>query len=203
MFKDFWEQNKPTVQFAGFISALGGLFLNIPVPAQEQGKHFLANVQVFWLVLFFIGLVYLSASFVKFIFHTEKRLQGKYDLPTMGVFSFTVAAVLLWVTASLFGYISTLYSSSFVELLNMTFPAIVLILCFQLLIFMEKRKNILPIFKIMGNSLVLAILITITGIYLQQAVLKYFYFYWVFLIFPLSFFILFLFFMVLEKFRKK
>ncbi len=204
MFKGFWEQNKLAINFAGSITAIGGLFLNIPIPTQEPAKHYLANVQVFWLLLFTISLVYFSVSFIKFVFQSEKKLQGKYDIPTLGVFSISMAGVLLWVAASLLGYISALYSTSFAELLGMTFPAIVLVLCVLVLIFIEKRKkNISYFWTILANSLILSVLACVSEIYIQQGLLKRFYTYWFYPVLPLTFFGLSFIFIIVAKVRNK
>lgn len=204
MFKEFWEKKKLSIQFTGFITGLGALFLNIPVPAQDQAKIFLSNVQVFWLALFTICLISLSIDFIVFLFFYEKTVLSKYAIPTTGIFSLSLAAILLWVVVNLLGYISVLYQAPFSKLLEMVLPASAVYPCILLLIYVEKNKEKLSIFtQIIINSFVMAAFISIPGIYIQQAIVKHFSYYWIYVVFPISFIILSVLLIGLAKTKKK
>lgn len=189
MFKEFWDKNPTLIKFTGFIIALNALFLNISIPQNQNAKWGLANIQVFSLFFLIVSLTILCFNFVKLLIKTEKRVGEKYDIP-VGIFSLTSIILSMWIILSFLVYIFSLYSSSLLEFLTIIFPAIILGIWVLLLVLSSKKRFTL-FSEIIINSFGLSALISFAGIYIQQGIIKYFYWYWIFKIFPISFLALF------------
>lgn len=203
MFKVFWDKEKNFITFSGVIAALGALFLNIPSPQLEDAKIALANIQVFWLVLLTLSLAKLFFSFTTLTLKAEREMKKKYDLP-MGAFSMTVVITFLIVIGNFWRYIFDLYGKSFSSFIDIIFPALVAMGCAALLLFVEKRRNKFTRFSyIIILSFVSATTISAAGIYLQQGMIGYFYFYWLNLVLPGLFLVFALGLMISSKIKKK
>ncbi|TSC60455.1 MAG: hypothetical protein LiPW15_333 [Parcubacteria group bacterium LiPW_15] len=184
MLNKLWAKEKVLISLSGLIAALSALFLDIPVPQIEDAKIALANVQFFWLVLLTISLTKLFFSLIDLTIKTEKEIKKKYDLP-IGVFSMTLATILLMVLGNFWKYIFDLYGKSFWGFMDIVFPELVAVSCVLLLLFVEKKRSRFTRFSyIIVLSFVLGLLIGLAGIYIQEALIGYFYFYWLNLIFP-------------------
>jgi hypothetical protein len=204
MLKEFWKQQDTNIKLFGFITTIAALFLNISTPENASAKLALANIQILLLVVLLISLTSLFIAFIKLLIKTEKDMQGRYDLPTVGVFSLTLALIFIWILANLLSYMTSVYPSTFAQFLSLTFPGIAVMLCFFLLVKIEKyQHNFTVLSKIIINSSVIAFLGTISGAYIQQGVIKYFYMYWFSVVLPCLFFTSFIALLVVSLYKKK
>lgn len=187
MFDKFWKKEKTLITFSGLIATLGALFLNIPTPQIDDAKLALANIQVFWLIILTISLTKLFFSFLIMLIKIEKKMENKYDFP-VGMFSVTSAATLLLVVGNFWRYILDLYGKSFFQFITMVFPGVAFMLCSFLVIFVEKNRSKFTRFSyLVVISFIIALLISIEGVCIQQALLGYFYLYWFFPVLQISF----------------
>jgi len=187
MFNLFWQKEKILIGFTGLVATLGALFLNIPVPAVEDARLALANIQVFWLVLLTLSLTKLFFSFTALVIKTERDIKRKYDLP-VGAFSLTIGITFLVVIGNFWRYIIDLYGKSFFDFMNIIFPALVAMACMVLLLYVEKNRGKFTRFSyIIILSFIIAALTSVVGVYLQQTILGYFYFYWLNCVLPGAF----------------
>lgn len=204
MFNQFWEKEKFFISLSTLAATLSALFLNIPTPQIENAKIALGNIQVFWLVLLTIGLAKLFFSFTALLIKTEKKWGKKYDLPVIGAFSATLAVAFLLVISNFWSYILSLYGNSVSGFMSMVFPGLVLMFFLLPLIFLEKsRGKFTRFFDIIIFSFMFSLTISALGIYIQEKILGYFYFYWLFLILPVLFFLFVASLMIISYFKKK
>ncbi|MGC9610853.1 MAG: hypothetical protein ABSE68_01375 [Minisyncoccia bacterium] len=204
MLKEFWEKHKILIEFSGFTAGLCALFLNISLPQDKDAKLALVNIQIFWLLLLTIGLTVIFFYFVKAMIAAEKRIEKQYDVPATWTMSLTVGLILLWIILNFWVYVLSIYPGEFGQFLSMTLPGIIYATLAALLIFVAKRKNRFTWFsQIIVDSFVVAVMITLAGVYIQQSILKYFYHYWFFLVLPASFLFFFALFIGLSIYRKR
>lgn len=204
MLAKFWEEQIILVKITGSLVALGALFLNISVPVADEAKSLLANIQVFFLLIITVVLMVLFTRFIKYLVKEEKAIENKYKAPMIGTFSIASFFVLAWFIFSLWGYIISLYSRSFVQFLYISFPGIIIVGGGLFGLFIEKRREKFTNFsQIIINSFILSVLISVAGIYIQHGILKYFYHHWFFPVPHILFLIFFFGFSVLFKVRKR
>lgn len=204
MLKKFWEKEPAFIGFSGIVATVGALFLNIPIPKNQAAQASLANIQVFWLILFIVCLIRLFYRFIRLVIESEQKMQKKYDLPFAWPFSVTLGGIFLIVIANFGTYIFNIYATPISEFISMVFPGFVFIGSFLLLIYVEKNPSKFTRFSyLVVVSFVGSTLLTLMGMYFQQAVLGYFYFYWTNLVYPVLFVGLLLTLIIVSLFRKK
>lgn len=206
MLKKFWEKEPILISFSGVVATIGALFLDIPKPADTlpMAQSSLATIQVFWLVLFTICLIRLFYSFIRLVIEEERAMQKKYDMPFAWPFSITLGGIFLTVIASFWQYIFSIYIVSISEFISMVFPGLIFILSFLLLVYVEKNLNKFTRFSyVIIMSFILSTFVTLAGIYSQQAILGYFYFYWTNRIYPILFLGLIIILIIIAMLRKK
>lgn len=144
----------------------------------------MANIQAFWLVLLTISLTGLFISFTKLVVKREKEISNKYDIPA-GIFSLTLGLTFFIILGNLWFYIFSLYGKSLSDFITMISPEIIMVLCVLLALFMEThRKKFTCLSAIIVYSFIGAILITLIGILIQEAIWRYFHLYWLYIMLP-------------------
>jgi len=191
MIEKFFKKESFLLKIVGSIATIGALFLNIPTPALKEAGLFLANVQVFWLLIFTILLSILFIRLIKYLIKAEIRVQVKYNLFAVGTFSLTAGIIMLFIIWSLWGYILKLYIESLVPVLRIIVPGMIMAGILFLNIFVEKRKEKFTYFStFIVDSFSLSLLISIAGISIQEGILGHFYFWWFYAALPIHFFAL-------------
>ncbi len=204
MLEKYWKEQSTLIKASGFIAGLGALFLSIPVPQLEEARTALANIQVFWLILLTACLAKIFYSFTKSLIKYEKEMKVKYDLPIVGLYSFTLGAIFLWVILNLWSYIFSLYNKESAKFLTMVFPGVVLVLCTLPMIFVEKNRSKFTRFSyIIIISAVVSTIVSALGIYFEQVAIGYFHLLWISIVLPALFIVLILGLVTLSLIKKK
>ena len=191
MIEDFFRKESFLLKAVGSIATIGALWLNIPTPTLKEAGLFLANVQVFWLLVFTILLSILFVRLIGYLIKAEIKVQAKYNLFAVGTFSLTVGIITLFIIWSLWGYILKLYIESLVSILKIVVPGMIMAAILFLNIFMEKRKEKFTYFStFVVDTFSLSVLMSIAGISIQEGILGYFSFWWLYAALPINFFVL-------------
>jgi hypothetical protein len=77
MLKEFWEKKKYLIQMVGYLTAIGALFLNIPMKDNQIANNALLNIQFFWILVITICVILLLSNVFIFLVKTEKYLEKK------------------------------------------------------------------------------------------------------------------------------
>jgi len=206
MLKKFWDKELILIGFSGIVATIGALFLNIPKPSDQfpAAQSALADIQVFWLVLFTICLIRLFYTFIRLVTQEERVMQKKYDMPFAWPFSVTLGCIFFIVIANYWQYIFNIYGASLFQFTGMVFPGFVFIGSFLILVYVEKypskftRLSYILILSFIGSTI-----FALAAAYTQQMIWGYFYVYWTGLSYPALFAIFSLTLIVIAFLRKK
>jgi len=186
MLKTFWEKESVLIGFSLATATIGALFLNVQAPKDNvNAATALATIQVFWLVLLTLNLTILFFRFLALVVKEERSTQRKYDLPSIGAFSLTLGSIFLIVIVNFWEYIFSIYNTSISSFLGMIFPALISTGSFALMLYIEKHPNKFTRFSyIVVLSFIVSTYITLFGMFIQGAILGYFYLYWPRFVYP-------------------
>ncbi|MFZ3031469.1 MAG: hypothetical protein WA082_00340, partial [Candidatus Moraniibacteriota bacterium] len=88
------KANSRKAKFVGFIAALCGIFLSIPVPEIAVAKNALGAIQLFWFVILTLSLTSLFVDLLRYVWHEERTASKKYDIPFESVVTAFIGVIL-------------------------------------------------------------------------------------------------------------
>jgi cytochrome c biogenesis protein CcdA len=89
MLKEFWDKKKYLIQIVGYLTAIGALFLNIPMKDNQIANNALLNIQFFWILIITVCVILLLSNIFIFLMQTEKYLEKRLKVET----DFTISLI--------------------------------------------------------------------------------------------------------------
>lgn len=115
MFKEFWEEKKHAIEAIAIFTAVGAIFLTIPLPEKNlAGKEALLNVQMAWLIIITLSLIVLFFNLYVFLTKVEENIQ-KLSFST-GSFIMLGITLSVWIVVGLWNYMVAVYASQLEKL---------------------------------------------------------------------------------------
>jgi len=122
MFKDFWEKKKHVIEMSSILTAIGALFLNINLPADESAKNALLNIQMVWLLIISIMGIILFFTFWSFAAQIDNKIEKKISHELYySIFGFIIVVVGGYFLINLWKYFIALYKKEFLNFLPMLY----------------------------------------------------------------------------------
>jgi hypothetical protein len=115
MFKSFWDEKNYIIQTVGILTAIGAIFLTIPLPSNQPAKELLLNIQFVWLVIISISVGVLALNFWIFFYKYEEKIKERFTIQYDNSFSFAFTAIACWLIYNLWKYILILYKDSLLQ----------------------------------------------------------------------------------------
>lgn len=175
------------IKYTGGMCVIVGVFLNINLPDIVDARRSLGYVQLFLLSLLIILFIYLSYYFVKYAFNQEKS--SHIYKTSFGAVTVMLAMTLIYVLLHLFNFITISYSDIISRfLVDFGIMMILLIASIFLFGYIEKKEEkIQLIWLYTMNCLVISVLASFVGFFLQGHITGWFYFYWFIYVLPIVF----------------
>ena len=124
MFTEFWQKKKHTIELIGILTAIGALFLNIPLPESEKARLALINIQFIWLFILTFSMALLCFNFFYLAINLEDSSKEKFKFDIPNTISALVFAISFWLIYSLWQYIIVLYIDQLQSLISRMTAAI-------------------------------------------------------------------------------
>lgn len=118
MFAEFWQKKKHTIELIGILTAIGALFLNIPLPENEKARLALINIQFIWLFILTFSMALLCFNFFYLAVKLEKVTKEKFKFDISDTISMAVSIISVWLLYSLWQYLIVLYAHQLQSLMN-------------------------------------------------------------------------------------
>lgn len=118
MFAEFWQKKKHTIELIGILTAIGALFLNIPLPENEKARLALINIQFIWLFILTFSMALLCFNFFYLAIKLEGAVKEKFRFDISDTISMAVSIVSVWLLYSLWQYLIILYTHQLQLLMN-------------------------------------------------------------------------------------
>lgn len=142
LFNEFWNKNKNIIECVGILSALGALFLAIPLPENERAKEALIQVQFLWVFIISIAMMAFGWAFMKFAFKLNDYLEKKMSWNTNNFIGVFAAMVFLYVLTGLWRYMFALYQNEWTRFMESTegiFIAVIILAEIEIIIRIYKK----------------------------------------------------------------
>jgi len=120
MFFDFWKQKKHLIESAAILTAIGAIFLAIPLPENKIAENALINVQIVWFFIIIVSIITVFVNFLIFCVKLENAAE-KINLDLSASLSLTVIFSLIWILYNLWIYIITMFRDEYLNFVKILY----------------------------------------------------------------------------------
>ncbi len=115
---NFWNRKKDILHFIGFTTAIGAIFLAIPLPANERAQQALITVQFLWLLIITISIIIFAVIFTAYAYKLNFDIEKEYKWDTQHVIGFPVFIIFSTLIYNLWQYLFALYPTQWKSLMS-------------------------------------------------------------------------------------
>jgi hypothetical protein len=117
MLKQFWEERKHIIQITGILSAVGALFLAIPLPTDQAARNALLHIQLLWLLIVSVSAIIILREILIVSTLWEKNM-SKTNPWFNETISLIISGGIIYFITYLWEYMIALYKNSFFDFFN-------------------------------------------------------------------------------------
>jgi len=172
MLKNFWNKKKHLIQLVGILTAIGALFLSIPLPENEKASFALLNIQAIWLLIISVSLLVLFINFWLLAEEFEEKTKIKHKFET-NVLSTAILLIIIYLLINLYLYLFHVHKATLIKFIS-HFVAFFMLLILSLFYYLVnktksvfKNKYLKIILKI--TNIIIPIIIVALGLMLSTS----------------------------------
>ncbi len=117
MFEVFWNKNRHKIQFLAILTAIGAIFLSIPLPEDKKARVALLNVQSIWLIIISISVFLLFHSLWNLASTFEEKAKKKNKIDIGSTISVLIILIGFFLLSNLWVYLVGLYKEQLSQFL--------------------------------------------------------------------------------------
>lgn len=119
--EEFWKSRRDIIALLGFLTAIGAIFLTIPIPDKIEARNALLMVQFLWLIVISVSAIWLSLAFLLFSYRFESHLGNKLKLDLGNYISSTIIVFTTYLLLNLWEYMISIYKIEWTKFTSFLF----------------------------------------------------------------------------------